>query len=250
MRNELKNDYEMKLLIMKNEYDMKLLIMKNELLEMVLKQRVEPVQLQVPTPSAPPPALQPVLQPQPPAEIKKKVLPLGYVRRAMKNAPVIEQYIDKSNNERYTDGQNPFGTKQFISFDDVECFLAGGVDSGFKNIVSRYTASFGSKKNMPIACIDKRRRRFLIHIKKADNIEWVEDDGCKHISLFIKCIINFLSYEMFNSAKYHNDLGDLTKITGLIDETHPSYCQKKLIDICVELFSITTLVEDYNTEIE
>lgn len=103
---------------------------------------------------------------------------------------------------------------------------------------------------MPIVCVDKRRRRFLFHIKKVDNIEWVEDEDFKMITLFIKCIIDCLSHTMYESSKYHNDLSEMTKIIGLIDDARPEYCLKKLIEFCTELFSIATLVEDYNTEID
>ena len=249
IKNELRAEYDTKLQAIKNDFDYKLAMMKLEIMQLLLQQKQQAPH----APTAAPLVPQYQQLPQITQFQKPKILAITYVKKGMKNALYIEKYMDEEENRwRYKNGRDVFNIKELITSEDIKTFMAGRYQQGLTNIINRYINQCGGKTKMPIVCVDKHRKRFLFHIKIDDKIEWIEDtDYCMIYNIFITGIINFLSFIYATEhEKYASDIGDITVITGLIDENQPNYCKKRLIIICEELFCIANLVEEHNSGFE
>lgn len=239
MKKELMQDYELKLEAMKNEFTQILL---------QAKAQANPTAQAPPSPTvqAPPP---PIAYAQyvphlPIPVVSKKVLPITFVKKGMKKASVIEKYVDEFGNCRYRNGRDIYQIKDLITDDDVESYIIGNHEETVRSIIYRFIGRYEDKSKMPIVCIDKRRERFLFHIKLNDKIDWIEDKDMMMITIFLKGIIDFISFKY--AEKNPDDMSMLASITGTIDEHRPNYCMKKLKGVCRDLFCISSLVDEFN----
>lgn len=232
IENALREEYETKLQAMKNE----MLLMKSEFLQMSSQANKQQ------PPTMPQPTI--IHMPAPPAQLKRqKILPITYVRKVMKKASVIEKCTNEDGVVKYKNRQDAFNVKPHVTVDDMEKFVNLCYEEGLKAILNRFITAHGGREKMPIVCVDRRRKRFLFHIKTDETVEWVEDESHLLITFFIKCIVDALSYVFIANTE---EFGDLLTITGLVDESRSNYCMKKLISICETVFCITNLVEDFN----
>jgi hypothetical protein len=123
----------------------------------------------------------------------KKVLPITYMTKKMRNNMVIESKIEKSVLRLKYDFLD-----DYID-DECRTILVNCVkfQSVILHILNKFLDSIGGVRNSPIVCLDRQRKKMMYHIQnEAGDIEWYEDKN----NLFFKTMVSDLFFHQIMSG--------------------------------------------------